>query len=86
MNALLSLGYSLWQKDSAGLTSLNTTLVRPATEEARRFQGAGIVREGNGELKDKLLRINHYGGNASGSVPEDAAAVLARLAPQGPAE
>ena len=83
--AALSLGYSLWQKDPAGLTSLNTTIVRPATEASLRFRGSGIVREGNGELKEKLLRINHYGENASGSVPEDAAAVLARLAPQGPA-
>ena len=57
----LALGYSLYQRDEAGCTALNTTLRRPDTEAGRAFRGEGIVTPGNGPLRDALLRVNHYG-------------------------
>ncbi len=75
-----ALGLGLWQKDERGCTNLNTTVVIPETEAAADFNGEGIVTPGNGELRTKLLRVNHYGSRADIDEVEKAIDTLAHLA------
>ncbi|QUL57875.1 alanine--glyoxylate aminotransferase family protein [Paenibacillus tritici] len=76
------LGLEAWQKDSRHYSTLTTT-VRINDEQLLLIkQPMGIVAPGDGELFGQLLRINHFGTNASRDSVESAVQTLARLLKQ----
>ncbi|WP_342481363.1 aminotransferase class V-fold PLP-dependent enzyme [Paenibacillus sp. FSL L8-0340] len=78
-----ALGLEPWQKDSQHYSTLTTT-VRISGEPGLRInQPIGIVAPGDGELSGQLLRINHFGTNASRQSVEEAITTLAGLLNQG---
>lgn len=74
-----ALGLEPWQKDGRYYSKLTTT-VRIAGEQSLLIERpVGIVAPGDGELFGQLLRINHFGENASRQGVEEAIEVIARL-------
>ena len=74
-----ALGFTLYQAREAACTALNTTLELPETPAAAAFSGEGIVRPGDGALFGRLLRVNHYGVNATDEAVNAALKTLAGL-------
>ena len=74
-----ALGIAPWQKDQSGYSPLNTTIRIPEKYHISEEQLSGIVGSGDGELKDHLLRINHYGAHASQESVEEAIITIAKL-------
>ena len=74
-----AMGYALYQTREERCTALNTTLVRPDTDEGRAFRGEGIVTPGNGALEGVLLRVNHYGEHCTEADVRRALETLRRL-------
>ncbi|MCE3201162.1 pyridoxal-phosphate-dependent aminotransferase family protein [Paenibacillus sonchi] len=75
-----------WQKDSRHYSTLTTTVRISGKEGLLIHQPTGIVAPGDGELFGQLLRINHFGANASRDSVEKAIAALARLLGQEPGQ
>ncbi|MNO16680.1 Purine catabolism protein PucG [compost metagenome] len=85
---ITALGLEPWQKDSKTYSTLTTT-VRISSDKQQSLQieqPLGIVAPGDGELFGQLLRINHFGANASGRSVEEAITTLAQLLGQDPDE
>lgn len=79
-----SLGLEPWQKDSRHYSTLTTTVRITGQQDLQIEQPIGIVAPGDGELFGHLLRINHFGKNASRQSVEDAISTLAQLLRQDP--
>lgn len=74
-----ALGLEPWQKDGRYYSKLTTT-VRIAGEQSLFIERpVGIVAPGDGELFGQLLRINHFGENASRQGVEEAIEGIAKL-------
>ncbi|MBW4082535.1 alanine--glyoxylate aminotransferase family protein [Paenibacillus sp. S150] len=82
-----ALGLAPWQKDSRHYSTLTTTVRISGEQRLHIARPVGIVAPGDGELFGQLLRINHFGANASRICVEEAIATLAGLLNQdaGPA-
>lgn len=76
---IAALGLATWQKDSAHRSTLTTTVRIAGNPKLGIAQPIGIVAPGDGELRGQLLRINHFGANASRDSVEAAIATLAGL-------
>jgi aspartate aminotransferase-like enzyme len=76
---LKALGLDPWQRDPGGYAPLVTTVRMPRTGNPDIETPLGIVAPGDGELRHKLLRINHFGHNACREAIEDAIVVLGEL-------
>lgn len=76
---LRALGLIPWQKEERGYSPLNTTVRIPDNFSAAELQLSGILANGDGELKGRLLRMNHYGAYAEQEYIEQAVIVLAGL-------
>ncbi|TDL68563.1 alanine--glyoxylate aminotransferase family protein [Paenibacillus amylolyticus] len=74
-----ALGLEPWQKDSKTYSTLTTTVRISGEEKLHIDHPIGIVAPGDGELFGQLLRINHFGANASLSGVEEAVATIAAL-------
>ncbi|UQZ35667.1 aminotransferase [Paenibacillus sp. PK3_47] len=74
-----ALGLDPWQKDSRHYSTLTTTVRISGQQSLLIKKPAGIVAPGDGELYGQLLRINHFGVNASRHSVEEAVTTLARL-------
>jgi aspartate aminotransferase-like enzyme len=74
-----ALGLEPWQKDSNHYSTLTTTVKIAGEQSLLITQPAGIVAPGDGELYGQLLRINHFGANASRESVEEAIQTLAGL-------
>lgn len=74
-----ALGLEPWQKDSRHYSTLTTTVRISGEQKLLISQPAGIVAPGDGELFGQLLRINHFGANASRLSVEEAIKTLAGL-------
>ncbi|MFF2483897.1 pyridoxal-phosphate-dependent aminotransferase family protein [Paenibacillus sp. NPDC058071] len=82
---LEALGLEPWQVNEGNYAPLNTT-VRISKDSALDIaQPIGIVAPGDGAMLHQLLRINHYGTNASRHSVEQALTTLAELTGQDPA-
>ncbi|MHA6528743.1 pyridoxal-phosphate-dependent aminotransferase family protein [Paenibacillus sp. BAC0078] len=79
-----ALGLTPWQKDSRHYSTLTTTVRITGEQNLRIDQPIGIVAPGDGELFGQLLRINHFGENASQQSVEEAVTTLAQLLNQEP--
>ncbi|MEF2965824.1 aminotransferase class V-fold PLP-dependent enzyme [Paenibacillus sp. M1] len=79
-----ALGLEPWQKDGRFYSTLTTTVRISGTPGLRIDQPIGIVAPGDGELFGQLLRINHFGVNASRESVEEAIRTLAKLLHQEP--
>lgn len=77
-----ALGLEPWQKDSGHYSTLTTTVRIGGDQRLRITQPVGIVAPGDGELNGRLLRINHFGVNASPLSVEKAIVTLAELLEQ----
>lgn len=74
-----ALGLEPWQKDGRYYSKLTTT-VRIAGEQSLLIERpVGIVAPGDGELFGQLLRINHFGANASRQSVEEAIERIGKL-------
>ncbi|WNS45319.1 aminotransferase class V-fold PLP-dependent enzyme [Paenibacillus sp. MMS20-IR301] len=82
-----ALGLEPWQKNSSHYSTLTTTVRIQGADKLLIKQPIGIVAPGDGELYGQLLRINHFGQNASRESVETAVQTLAGLLAQdaGPA-
>ncbi|GGH38549.1 pyridoxal-phosphate-dependent aminotransferase family protein [Paenibacillus segetis] len=80
------LGLEPWQRNSNGYSPLTTTIRIPEGDGDRLMIGEpiGIVAPGDGQLYNKLLRINHFGVNANQHSVEEALTTLAKLVQQEP--
>ncbi|OKP77588.1 septum site-determining protein [Paenibacillus helianthi] len=76
---ITALGLEPWQKDSRHYSTLTTTIKISGKQELLIHQPVGIVAPGDGGLFGQLLRINHFGKNASRKSVEEAITVLAQL-------
>ncbi|MNN64978.1 hypothetical protein D3C81_1804530 [compost metagenome] len=74
-----ALGLEPWQKDSRHYSTLTTTVRISGEQKLLISQPTGIVAPGDGELFGQLLRINHFGANASRLSVEEAIKTLAGL-------
>ena len=81
-----ALGLQPWQQDSRHYSTLTTTVRTNGEQKLLIKQPAGIVAPGDGELYGQLLRINHFGTNASRDSVAEAIQTLARLLEQDPEE
>jgi aspartate aminotransferase-like enzyme len=81
-----ALGLEPWQRNSNGYSSLTTTVRVPEGSNLHIDKPIGIVAPGDGELHDKLWRINHYGANASQQSVEQALVTLAGLVQKDPSK
>jgi aspartate aminotransferase-like enzyme len=79
-----ALGLESWQKDSSHYSTLTTTVRISGEQNLRINQPIGIVAPGDGELFGQLLRINHFGTNASQQSVETAIVTLSQLLKQDP--
>lgn len=79
-----ALGLELWQNVEQGYSPLTTTVRLPHDDSLRFDHAIGIVAPGDGELRNKLLRINHFGANACPESVEEALATLAASRGQSP--
>lgn len=73
------LGLAPWQKDNRHYSTLTTTIRVDEQPLLLIKQPIGIVAPGDGELFGQLLRMNHFGTNASRESVEAAVQTLARL-------
>lgn len=73
-----SLGLKAWQRQESACSPLVTT-VRLRQGEPIIRQSRGILAPGDGELYGKLLRVNHFGSQASLKSVEKAIGTLAGL-------
>ncbi|MDO3413027.1 aminotransferase class V-fold PLP-dependent enzyme [Saccharibacillus sp. CPCC 101409] len=76
---LQALGLEGWQRDASRRSTLTTTVRIGGEDRLRIGQPVGIVAPGDGELRGRLLRINHFGANASQESVEKAVRTLAGL-------
>lgn len=76
--ALAPLGLEAWQGPNGRPAPINTT-VKVAPNAALLDTPRGLVAPGDGELRGRLWRVNHYGANASLAGIEDAVVTLANL-------
>lgn len=74
-----ALGLAAWQKDNRTYSTLTTTVRISGEKKLHIDQPIGIVAPGDGELFGQLLRINHFGVNASLAGVEEAVATIAAL-------
>lgn len=81
---LTALGLEPWQKDSNNYSPLVTTVQIPQDSDLHIERPVGIVAPGDGELFNQLLRINHFGANATRESVEEAIITLAELLHQDP--
>lgn len=79
-----ALGLHPWQKDSRHYSTLTTTVRINGEQNLEIKQAIGILAPGDGELFGQLLRINHFGVNASRTSVEAAIQTLAELLRQDP--
>lgn len=79
-----ALGLEPWQKDSRYYSTLTTTVRIAGKPGLLIDQPIGIVAPGDGDLFGQLLRINHFGANASQHHVEEAIKTLAQLLNQQP--
>lgn len=77
--SLAALGLEPWQKEASSYSPIVTTVRVPQGSELYIERAAGIVAPGDGELVRKLLRINHFGANATRESVEKAVITLAEL-------
>lgn len=82
---LRALGLEPWQVSESNYAPLNTTVRIAAGSLLDIAQPIGIVAPGDGAMLHQLLRINHYGANASLNSVEQALTTLAELTGQDPA-
>jgi len=82
---LKALGLEPWQRDEDNYAPLNTTVRITKGTSLDIDKPIGIVAPGDGEMLHQLLRINHYGTNASLQSVEQAITTLAELAGKEPA-
>ncbi|TVX94872.1 pyridoxal-phosphate-dependent aminotransferase family protein [Cohnella terricola] len=82
---LKALGLEPWQVNEANYAPLNTTVRISRDRSLDIAQPIGIVAPGDGAMLHQLLRINHYGANASLHSVEQALTTLAELTGQDPA-
>lgn len=83
---ITALGLEPWQKDSRHYSTLTTTVRINGEQDLLIKQPVGIVAPGDGELSGQLLRINHFGVNASRESVEAAVETLAGLLKQNPGQ
>jgi len=81
---LEALGLEPWQRSEAGYAPLNTTVRIAKGTSLDIDKSIGIVAPGDGEMLHQLLRINHYGTNASLESIEQAITTLAELVGKDP--
>ncbi|WP_040949747.1 aminotransferase class V-fold PLP-dependent enzyme [Gorillibacterium massiliense] len=83
---LKALGLEPWQQKERSYSPLVTTIRIPKAggDGLSIKRPVGIVAPGDGELNGKLLRINHFGSNASQDSVEQAILTLAELTDQVP--
>lgn len=74
-----ALGLEPWQKDDRYYSKLTTTVRIGQEQNLLIERPVGIMAPGDGELFGQLLRINHFGENASQQSLEEAITVLALL-------
>jgi len=74
-----ALGLEPWQRSKAAYSPLVTTVRIPQGVDLCMEHPIGIVAPGDGELRNKLLRMNHFGVNASQHSVEQAIITLAQL-------
>lgn len=79
-----ALGLEPWQRNNKWYSPLVTTVRIPQGSNLNIERPVGIVAPGDGELRDKLLRINHFGANANQESIEEATITLAKLAHRDP--
>lgn len=68
-----------WQSRKDGRSPLVTTVRIPLGENLQIQRPVGILAPGDGELYNKLLRINHFGANANQESVEEAIRTLSEL-------
>ncbi|WP_172195850.1 aminotransferase class V-fold PLP-dependent enzyme [Saccharibacillus qingshengii] len=73
------LGLEGWQRNSDRRSTLTTTVRIGGEPRLLIKQPIGIVAPGDGELNGQLLRLNHFGANASQAAVETAISTLAGL-------
>ncbi len=76
---LRALGLEGWQRDASRRSTLTTTVRIGGEDRLKIEQPIGIVAPGDGELRGQLLRVNHFGANASRDGVEAAIETLAGL-------
>lgn len=74
-----ALGLEPWQRNRNGYSPLVTTVRIPKASTIQLTHPVGILSPGDGILRDKLWRINHFGTNASQESVEGAIITLAKL-------
>lgn len=79
---ITALGLEPWQKNNRHYSTLTTTVRVNGEQNLLIKQPIGIVAPGDGELSGQLLRINHFGANASREGVECAVRTLAGLLKQ----
>ncbi|WP_238654976.1 pyridoxal-phosphate-dependent aminotransferase family protein [Paenibacillus piscarius] len=79
---ITALGLAPWQKDSRHYSTLTTTVRINGEQRLLIRQPIGIVAPGDRELNGQLLRINHFGRQASREGVEAAIQTLAGLLEQ----
>jgi len=82
---LKALGLEPWQRSEGNYAPLNTTVRITKGTKLDIDKPIGIVAPGDGEMLHQLLRVNHYGTNASLHSVEQAITTLGELAGQDPA-
>lgn len=83
---ITALGLTAWQKDSRHHSTLTTTVRVAGNQNLFIREPIGIVAPGDGELLGQLLRINHFGANASRERVVEAIEALAQISKQDAAE
>ncbi len=81
-----ALGLKPWQNKEVGFSPLNTTVRILSENKIKIEQSEGIIAPGDGDLYQKLIRINHYGASANRRSVEEAIVILARIMNKEPDE
>ncbi|QYK62718.1 aminotransferase class V-fold PLP-dependent enzyme [Paenibacillus sp. S25] len=84
ISGIKALGLEPWQRNKDSYSTLTTTVRIPQGGNFNIEQPIGIVAPGDGELHNKLLRINHFGAKANQQSVEEAIQTLAELVHQDP--
>lgn len=76
--AATELGLDLWQREARGLAPIATAIAIPEGSAGERLSAlnTGLITQGVGELRGKLIRVNHFGMAA---IPDMVEAAVAQL-------